>query len=80
MFEIERVSFRSPRIWEDVHDGVRLLFRVVREGRPQALKPLIGDEVCQIGRAALLNAARHSEVTRVDPRCEYHDRTAHSDS
>jgi ligand-binding sensor domain-containing protein len=46
-------------------------FRVIVEGQPRALHPLIRDDVYRIGREALVNAFRHSGASRVEVELEY---------
>lgn len=49
-------------------------FRVVVEGRPRHLHPLIRDEVYRIGHEALVNAFRHSNANSIEVEVEYLDR------
>jgi signal transduction histidine kinase len=46
-------------------------FRVIVEGRPRALHPLIRDEVFRIGREALVNAFRHARAANVEVELDY---------
>jgi ligand-binding sensor domain-containing protein/signal transduction histidine kinase len=46
-------------------------FRVVAEGRPQALHPVLRDEVYRIGREAVINAFRHSQAKNIEVELEY---------
>jgi signal transduction histidine kinase/ligand-binding sensor domain-containing protein len=46
-------------------------FRVIVEGTPRPLRPIIGDEVYRIGHEALSNAFRHSHATDVEVEIEY---------
>jgi ligand-binding sensor domain-containing protein/signal transduction histidine kinase len=46
-------------------------FRVIVEGQPRPLKPLVRDEVYRIGREALVNAFRHAHATTVEVELEY---------
>jgi signal transduction histidine kinase/ligand-binding sensor domain-containing protein len=46
-------------------------FRVVVEGRPRPLHPVIRDEVYRIGREALANAVRHSGAQKIEVEIEY---------
>ncbi len=48
-----------------------IAFRVIAEGRPRPLHPIIGDEVCRIGREALVNAFRHSRAKSIEVEVEY---------
>ncbi len=46
-------------------------FRVVMEGLPRALHPVIRDEVYRIGRESLVNAFRHSRATKIEVEVDY---------
>jgi signal transduction histidine kinase/ligand-binding sensor domain-containing protein len=46
-------------------------FRVIVEGHPRALHPIIRDEVYRIGREALVNAFRHSEAEKIELELDY---------
>jgi len=49
-------------------------FRVVTQGEPRALRPLIRDEVYLIAREAILNASRHSHATLIEAEVDYGSR------
>jgi signal transduction histidine kinase len=49
-------------------------FRVIVEGRPRRLHPVIRDEVYRIGREALANAFRHSRAENIQVEVEYFDK------
>jgi len=46
-------------------------FRVVMEGLPRALHPVIRDEVYRIGRESLVNAFRHSRANKIEVEVDY---------
>jgi signal transduction histidine kinase len=46
-------------------------YRVIVEGQPQPLMPIIRDEVYRIGREALVNAFRHSGADHVEIEVDY---------
>ena len=46
-------------------------FRVVVEGDPRPLHPLLRDEVYRIGREAALNAFRHAEASHIEVEVRY---------
>ena len=46
-------------------------FRVIVEGRPRPLHPVIRDEVYRIGREALVNAIRHSGAQTIEVEIDY---------
>jgi nitrate/nitrite-specific signal transduction histidine kinase len=46
-------------------------FRVVIDGQPRPLRPLLRDEVYRIGREALINAFRHARAKRIEIELTY---------
>ena len=46
-------------------------FRIFVTGKPKALEPAVQEQVCLIGREALINALRHSEATSIEAEVEY---------
>jgi signal transduction histidine kinase len=54
------------RIREDVRVGDDVELRVIREGPPRPLHPMVRDEVYRIGREALVNAIRHSGAAKIE--------------
>jgi ligand-binding sensor domain-containing protein/signal transduction histidine kinase len=46
-------------------------FRVIVQGQPRALHPVIRDEVCRIGREAIVNAFLHARANRIEVEIEY---------
>jgi ligand-binding sensor domain-containing protein/signal transduction histidine kinase len=46
-------------------------FRVIVEGIPQALHPVIRDEVYRVGRESLMNAFRHARANKVEVEVDY---------
>jgi len=46
-------------------------FRVIVEGQPRPLHPIIRDEIYRIGREAIVNAFRHSGASLVEMEIEY---------
>ncbi len=73
-----RSSAIGPHDLEQAFAGVRqevgvgaAAYRVIVEGRPRELKPMIRDEVYRIGREGLVNAFRHSGATHVELELEY---------
>jgi signal transduction histidine kinase/ligand-binding sensor domain-containing protein len=49
-------------------------FRVIVEGQPRPMHPLIRDEIYRIGREAIVNAFRHSGASLVEMELEYSTR------
>lgn len=52
-------------------------FRVVVEGQPRPLHPVLRDEIYRIGREALVNAFRHSQATSIEVELEYESKRLH---
>jgi len=81
LFELERITQDLPasddlevafsRIRQEGPEGAQATFRIVREGRPRGLRPVIRQEAYRIGREAVLNAFRHSGASRVEVDLEY---------
>ncbi|MGC4051774.1 MAG: two-component regulator propeller domain-containing protein [Paludibaculum sp.] len=46
-------------------------FRVIVQGRPQAMHPILRDEVYRIGREAVVNAFRHAQAKSIEVELEY---------
>jgi signal transduction histidine kinase len=51
--------------------GEQTGFRVIVEGRPKTLHPILRDEIYSIGREALVNAFRHSQAKSIEVEVEY---------
>ncbi len=68
-------SFNLEQAFARVQDEVALQqdvdFRVIVQGLPRPLRPLLRDEVYRIGREALVNAFRHSRAKSVEIELEY---------
>lgn len=48
-----------------------IAFRVIVEGQPRPLHPVIRDEVYRIGREALVNAFRHAHASSIEVEVQY---------
>jgi signal transduction histidine kinase/ligand-binding sensor domain-containing protein len=59
------------RIQKDLAISTQSEFRVIVEGAPRPLRPVIRDEIYFIGREALANAFRHSGASEVILEIEY---------
>jgi signal transduction histidine kinase/ligand-binding sensor domain-containing protein len=59
------------RIQQELAIHQQMGFRVIVEGRPKPLHPIIRDEVYRIGREALVNAFRHSRAKSIEVEVEY---------
>jgi len=58
-------------IRQEVATTIEAGFRVIVEGKPRSLHPVIRDEVYRIGREALINAFRHSSAQNIELELEY---------
>lgn len=59
------------RIWQELAIQEQFGFRVIVEGRPRSLPPILHDEVYLIGREALVNAFRHSHGENIEVEVDY---------
>ena len=59
------------RAYEDLSITKRSRFRVIVEGVPRPLQPVIGDDIFLIGREALANAFHHSGASEIEIELEY---------
>ncbi len=66
--DLEQAFSQIPR---ELSVEAQVDFRVVVDGRPRSLRPLLRDEVYRIGREALVNAFRHSHAKSVEMELEY---------
>jgi signal transduction histidine kinase len=48
-----------------------ITYRVIVDGQPRALHPVIRDEVYRIGREALVNAFRHAQANSIEVEIQY---------
>lgn len=62
------------RIPEELGSKHNIDFRVIVEGRPRPLSPLIRDDVYRMGREAVVNAFRHSGAKAIQVVLEYGSR------
>jgi signal transduction histidine kinase len=67
-FDLEQ-SF--SRVQQELSVQEDIDFRVIVEGRPRPLHPIIRDEVYAIGREALVNAFRHARAGSIEIGVEY---------
>lgn len=59
------------RIRQEMDVQKQVDFRVIIEGAPREIHPLIGNEAIHIGHEALVNAFRHSKATAIEVEIEY---------
>lgn len=70
--DLEQVLSRVP---EEFASQAPADFRIIVEGKPKALHPVIRDEVCRIAREAIINAFRHANASSIEVEIEYAART-----
>jgi ligand-binding sensor domain-containing protein/signal transduction histidine kinase len=58
-------------IRQDLDVQEQIDFRVIVDGVPQPLRPIVRDEIYRIGREALINAFKHSDADSIDVQIEY---------
>ena len=66
--DLEQAFSRVP---QDLSIPADIDFRVIVEGRPRPLHPMVRDEVYRIGREALVNAFSHSKARKIEAELEY---------
>jgi signal transduction histidine kinase len=59
------------QIRQELHIPDEIVFRVIVEGQPCPLHPVLRDEIYRIGREALINAFRHAGATEIDLEIKY---------
>jgi signal transduction histidine kinase len=59
------------RIQQEFAAQIQIDFRIVIEGRPRPLRPIIRDEVYGIGREAVVRAFRHAGANSIKVEIEY---------
>jgi len=64
--DVDDLEQAFSRIRDELGVAKERAFRVIGEGPPRPLHPMIRDEVYRIGREALINAFRHSEATHIE--------------
>lgn len=68
---LERVF---SRIKQDLGNEDETGYRVIVQGTPMTVRPLIRDEVYRIGREAVVNALAHAQAKNVEVEVEYADK------
>ena len=65
---LEQAFIRIP---QELAHSQKIAYRVIVEGMPQPLRPLIRDEVYRIAREALVNAFRHAQASSIEVEIQY---------
>jgi signal transduction histidine kinase len=58
-------------LWREIKSAADAPFRILVEGRPKTVPPAIQEQICLIGREALINALRHSDATSIEVEVQY---------
>ena len=61
----QEIEQAFSRIQQELMIGEDIGFRVIVEGLPRSLHPIVRDEVYRIGREAVVNAFRHSQAKNI---------------
>ncbi len=70
--DLEQAFARIPQeLGPQSTNGTEVGFRVLAEGQPRPLHPLLSDEVYRIGREALINAFRHARANQIEVTLTY---------
>jgi signal transduction histidine kinase len=60
------LSDRLLNVANDVHPQVLPIMRIIEEGSPQLLRPVVLEELHKICREAIVNAVNHAEASHID--------------
>ena len=67
----EDIAVALSTINQELNSGGETVFRVIVQGSPRALHPIVRDEVYRIGREAVVNAFRHSRAKHITVEVSY---------
>ena len=70
-YELQDLAQAFSRIPEEVSLQQQIEYRVIVEGQPRPLHPVIRDDVYRIGREALVNSFRHAQASSIEVEIEY---------
>src|SRR6266704_3871858 len=70
-YELRDLAQAFSRIPEELSLQQQLDYRVIVEGEPRPLHPVIRDDVYRIGREALVNSFRHAQASSIEVEIEY---------
>src|SRR6266567_4648618 len=70
-YELHDLAQAFSRIPEELSLQQQLDYRVIVEGEPRPLHPVIRDDVYRIGREALVNSFRHAQASSIEVEIEY---------
>ncbi len=69
--ELRDLAQAFSRIPEELSLQQQIEYRVIVEGQPRPLHPVIRDDVYRIGREALVNSFRHAQASSIEVEIEY---------
>lgn len=69
----EDVALALSAMNQELNSGGESVFRVIVEGSPRALHPIVRDEIYRIGREAVVNAFRHSHAKHITVEVSYRE-------
>jgi len=67
----EDIAVALSTINQELNSGGETVFRVIVEGSPRALHPIVRDEIYRISREAVVNAFRHSRAKHITVEVSY---------
>jgi len=70
-YELRDLAQAFSRIPEELSLQQQVDYRVIVEGQPRPLHPVIRDDVYRIGREALVNSFRHAQASCIEVEIEY---------
>jgi signal transduction histidine kinase len=70
---VEDIAIALSSMNQELNPGGETVFRVIVEGSPRALHPIVRDEVYRISREAVMNAFRHARAKNIMVEVSYLD-------
>jgi signal transduction histidine kinase len=70
---VEDIAIALSSMNQELNPGGETVFRVIVEGSPRALHPIVRDEVYRISREAVVNAFRHARAKNIMVEVSYLD-------
>ena len=67
----EDIAVTLSTINQELNSGGETIYRVIVEGSPRAIHPIVRDEIYRIGREAVVNAFRHSHAKNITVEVSY---------
>jgi signal transduction histidine kinase/ligand-binding sensor domain-containing protein len=70
-YELRNLAQAFSRIPEELSFQQQIDYRVIVEGQPRPVHPVIRDDVYRIGREALVNSFRHAQASTIEVEIDY---------